>query len=442
MKMPFLNRLDVHMQEVVKGSSIAFLIKILGAGLAFSFNVLLARVLGAERAGLYFLALTVTTIATVFGRMGLDNTLLRFTAANAAIGDWVAVKGAYRKGIMLSFLASIISALVMFVAASWLAETVFAKPSLASPMRWMALAVVPMVLLNLHAEMLKGLKRIRDSQLVQGVGVPALSILGFFIFGKVWGVKGAVWAYTLAAMLTALAGYGMWRNTTPQLQNIRAYFKTRELLRSGIPLFWIAIMNLIMNWTATFILGIWGTSSDVGIFGVASRTAMLTSFILVAVNSIAVPKFAALYRQGNLEELGSTARYSAKLMTLLASPLLLMFLLMPGWIMGMFGAYFVKGRVVLSILAVGQFINVATGSVGYLLMMSGNEQLLRNNIIFTALLNICLNTILIYKLGILGAAVATALSLSIMNLISTWLVYRKLAILTLPIPFGVLVHGK
>ena len=89
------------MQEVVNGASVAFVIKVIGAGLSFGFNVLLARMLGADGAGIYFLALTVTTIATVFGRMGLDNALLRFTAANAAVGDWGAVKGIYRKGMML-----------------------------------------------------------------------------------------------------------------------------------------------------------------------------------------------------------------------------------------------------------------------------------------------------------------------------------------------------
>ncbi|UZJ41942.1 oligosaccharide flippase family protein [Prosthecochloris sp. SCSIO W1101] len=63
--------------KVIKGAAVALVLEVLGAGLTFLFNMVLARALGAEGAGIYFLAITVNTIATVFDRMGLDNTLLR-----------------------------------------------------------------------------------------------------------------------------------------------------------------------------------------------------------------------------------------------------------------------------------------------------------------------------------------------------------------------------
>ena len=420
------------MQEVVNGASVAFVIKVIGAGLSFGFNVVLARMLGADGAGIYFLALTVTTIATVFGRMGLDNALLRFTAANAAVGDWGAVKGIYRKGMMFAVMGSGTAAFVMFMSAPLLAQTVFSKPELTEPMRWMSLAVVPVTFFILHAQLLKGLKRIRDSQLVQGVLVPALSCLGLFLLGRFFGIKGAVWAYTSAASITALVGYWMWRSTTPKLRTTKGYFKTRQLLQSSGPLFVVMFMNLAMNWTATFILGIWGTKAEVGIFSIANRTAMLTSFILIAVNSIAAPKFAALYKQGDMESLGSTARNSATLMTLLAGPVLLLFVLFPGWVMGVFGSQFTQGALALTILAIGQFVNVSTGSVGYLLVMSGNERLLRNNVAFIAVMSILMNVILVPIAGALGAAIATAVCMSVSNLIAAYLAWSRLGVWVIP----------
>ncbi len=259
-RVPFISRrFDAHMLDVVNGAAVALVLRVLGAGLAFCFNLLLARKLGAEGAGIYFLALTVTTIATVFGRMGLDNALLRFTAANASIGDWQAVKGVYSKGMSLALAVSGISAVIVFAAAPFLADLIFSKPELVSPLRWMALAIVPMSLLILHAEMLKGLVRIRDSLLVNGVGVPALSLVGL-IFLIEAGVKGAVWAYTLAAVLTAILGIRLLRMAAPQLRSITGHFETRELLQSSMPLFWVASLNMMINWTGTFALGIWGTT--------------------------------------------------------------------------------------------------------------------------------------------------------------------------------------
>ena len=47
------HRLESHMIEIVRGASVAFGMRILTAGLGFGLNVLLARLLGAEGAGVY-----------------------------------------------------------------------------------------------------------------------------------------------------------------------------------------------------------------------------------------------------------------------------------------------------------------------------------------------------------------------------------------------------
>ena len=425
------NRLDEHMLEVISGAAVALVLKVFGAGLTFLFNLVLARTLGAEGAGLYFLALTVTTIATVFGRMGLDNTLLRFTAANAAIDDWAAVKGVYVKGMKLALIASSFSAMVMFVLAPVLADKVFQKPELIVPIRWMSFAVVPMTFVMLHSQMLKGLKRIRDSFVVFGIGVPAISLIALLLFGESYGVNGAVWAYAFGAMLTMLMGAILWRIATPQLRKVSGLFRTNDLLQSSMPLFWVASLNMLINWTATFALGIWGTEEEVGIFSMASYTAMLTSLILASVNSISAPKFAELYKKKDMVALEATAKNTAKLMTIVASPLLLFFLVAPQWVMGFYGEEFQKGGILLSVLAIGQFINVATGSVGYLLVMSGNEKLMRNDVLIVAVICVFLNAFLVPMYGPIGAVIATTVCLSIQNIIAAYMVNASLGINTI-----------
>lgn len=435
-RFPFISRrLDVHMLEIINGAAVAFVLKVLQGGLVFCFNLFLARILGVEGAGLYFLCLTVTTIATVFGRMGLDNALLRFTSENAATADWAAVKGVYQRGIKLALISSFISAVVMFAAAPFLAGTVFRKPDVTGPLKFMALAVVPLSLLILHAQMLQGLKRIRDSLLVNGVGVPALSLMGICFFGKILGVKGVVFSYVVSAVLVALFGIWLWRSAVPQLGNIKEKLAGHELLKSCKTFLWIDVLYMITNWTSILALGVWCTKKDIGLFGIASLAATLTSVILTSVNAIAAPKYATLYVNKQMGALDSTARNSTRLMTLLAGPVLALFLFFPEAVMRMFGAGFVGGGSLLSIMAIGQFVNVATGSVGYLLIMSGNELLMRKNLAFIAVLNIILNVTLVPFAGAMGAAIANAVSLSAMNLIGAYLVWTRMKIWTLPI-FG------
>ncbi len=428
-RIPFLSsKFDDHMQEVLGGAAVAFVLQVFGRGMAFGFIVFLARMVGADGLGVYSLVLTVATISAVFGRMGLNNSLLRFTAANAATRNWPAVKGVYRKSMALGLAASVVVTLALAAMAPWLATRVFSKAELAGPLRWMALAVVPSVLLFLQAESLRGLKRIRDSQIVRWVGVPLFSLLGLALLGRRWGVLGAIWAYSLAAWLTALIGYFMWLLSTPQLRNTAGQFETRELLQSSMPLFWMALMNMVINWTGYFVLGVWGTKAEVGVYGAAFRTAMLASIILNAVNVVAAPKFAALYKQGDNRALASTVRSSARLITFLAVPALLVCIVIPGKVMRMFGPEFTAGASALTILAAAQFVNAATGPVSYLLMMSGNERLMRNITTAGAAANLLLALLLVPRFGFLGAALAAAISLAGQNLLSAYMAYAVLGI--------------
>jgi O-antigen/teichoic acid export membrane protein len=348
------------MREIVRGATTAFVVKGLSALLLFASQVVIARVLGPADAGLYFLAFTVMTIAAMLGRVGLDNTVLRFVAGLSATEEWPAVRGVYRRAIAVGLAASGATALLLGLAAPSAAGAVFGKPELAGPLLWMALGVVPTALFTLQAQALQGLKRLGESNLIGGVVTPALLCVGVLLLGARWGALGPAWAYVAAALLTAAAGAYLWRRAMASHPGPRRAFPLPTLLESSVPLFWVSVFQLVITWTSTVALGILGTTTDVAIFGAANRTAALTSFVLLAVNSISAPKFAALHRAGDLATMGSIARKSARLMAILASPVLALFVLAPGPVLRLFGDEFVVGAPVLTILALGQFVNVVT----------------------------------------------------------------------------------
>ncbi len=421
-----------HMVEIVRGAVVAFALKVSGAAINFGFSVLLARILGAEEAGVYYLALTISTVVWMVGCFGLENSLLKYVSANAARSEWTKVKGVYNKAIILGSLVSFSLSISLFFLAPFLAESVFFKPSLEFPLKYMALAVLPMTMVLLHSEAIKGIKRIRDSQIINGVAVPVFSLLGLSILGQKYGVPGVSLLYLAAAIIAAIAGRMIWVYATPQLANMKAEFSGRALISTCMPLLVVSISYMVIQWSATFALGVWGTNADVGIYSIALRTANLTSFVLLSVNSIVAPKFSELYSCGKLDELAETARKSTLLMLLIASPILFVFLLVPNHVMAIFGPGFKDSGYILSIISVGQFVNVATGSVAYLLVMTGREVLMRNNAVFMAVFAVILNLILVPLLGVLGAAIASAISMAMINLISLYLVWKSLKIITIP----------
>ena len=426
--------LDGHMQEVVRGTAIAFILKVLGAGLAFGFNVTVARLVGAEGAGLYFLALAITAIASVIGRVGLDNALLRFVATHATHEEWGKVKGIYALGMRMAISVSVVVTLALFLSATWLSEYVFNKPELSDPLRWLSLSILPFVLLNLQAESLKGLKQIRDATVVQSVGLPLLSLSLIYPLVQISGVVGVVWAYSAGAVVVAVLGIWWWHRSVSVHKCPTTRYSLDELWLSCKPLFMVSLLNrAVLPWAPLFILGIWASSEEVGVFGAASRVAMLVGFMLVTINNVVAPKFAELFAKGDLEALGQMARRSALMVSVLASPIFVVLIFGGDWVMLMFGPSFEQGALVLSILAIGQFINLITGSVGYMLIITGKEKVYFRLTAYSVIMQMLLLVVFVPIYHDIGAAIASSLSLVYLNLAAAWVVYKKTGIVTIPL---------
>lgn len=425
--------LDGHMHEILSKGAIAFLLKIIGAGLAFGFHVAVARMLGAEGAGIYFLALTIITLMAVVARLGMDNSVTRFVAAHASINEWSAVKGVFRHAITLSLCLATLLAAGTYALASPLALHVFTEPPLAQPLALMALAIVPLAGMTIFARALQGLKNVRDSMLMQSVLIPGVAALLVLILAPSQGVSGAALAYLIAVSLSLLYGATQWYRSGTAHRATPPAFERRELLSSSMPLLGAMLTQQLTLALPVLLLGIWASSADVGLYSAANRTAALVSLVLMAANSIIAPKMAGIYKSGDMEALGKIARQSALLLTGMALPALLLFMLAPRWVMSLFGPQFSDAWLMLLIISFGQLINVMTGSVGFLLMMTGREtSFFSANLLALAICALCCVTLIPFYGGI-GAALASAIALAIVNLLRVRHVHQELGIMTLPL---------
>jgi O-antigen/teichoic acid export membrane protein len=412
---------------------VAFALKVAGAGLGFAFTVAVAQVLGARGAGLYFLALSAATIGAVLGRFGLDLALLRHVAVRASQADWAGLRGVHDLGLRLAAATSSAVSALLFLGAAWVANELFKKPELAQPLRLMSLSIVPFALLNLQAESLKGLKRVGDAIFVQAVGVPLIGLALILPMAEAAGVNGATLAYLTAVSGVTLIAFWAWRRATAGYPPAVTALPTKGLLASCQPLLLVSLVHhAVLPWAPLFLLGIWASSAEVGVFGAASRVALLVSFMHITLNNVVAPKFAELYAKGDLHALGATARHSTFAILLLTSPLLLLLLFGGEWIMALFGPGFDRGALPLAILAVGQFFTLASGSAGHLLMMSGNERVYSAAVVLAGATQLLLGLFLIPVLGSIGAALATALTLAGLNLLSAMAVRRRLGIRAAP----------
>jgi len=413
---------------VVAGAAVTFTVKVLGAGLMFIFNVVVARLLGVEETGAFFLSMTVLQVGGVLGLWGLENATLKFVAANAELGKWGKVRGVYKRAVFLAGVLSLGIGAGVFVGAPFLAQIVFQKPELKAALRAAAMGIPAVALLWIHSEALKGLKRMLASQSLQSLILPLGALVTIPFAARWWGAVGAVGVYAVATYAAGVGGYWLWRRHTAHTNSSIAVFSARELAETAKPLGAVAATSLVIQWLPLLVLGAVGTKAEVGVFGAALRTATLTSLLLVAVNSMTAPKFAALWAKGDLLGLEKTAVKSAVLVALSAAPILSILAFFPEQVLGLFGKDFASGAVALTILAAGQFVNAATGSVGYLLMMTGNGKWLWVSVVLAAVTCAGLATLIPLWDSVVAAAVAVSVPLAIQNLLASVFAFVRIGV--------------
>ncbi len=433
---------DKDFNEILKGAGTAFVVRVVGIVAGYIFTLAVTRSLGAEAWGIYALTLVLLQVSSVVGRLGLDMALLRFTAEHIANEEFGTLKKIYKKSLTLIIPASFLVAIFVYFLSPWLAKAVFKKPYLSPYFKMGSLIVVPFVLLWFHRELIRGLKKIKEYMLLQQTGMSILSSVFFaigFVFYKSYFLP--LIALGVSVLVLAYISIYLWRKYlrdylslrdingdnnpcegTPSRNGERASYS--YILSVSLPMLFSGSLAMIMGWTDTFMLGMFKTTEEVGIYNVALKLAMITSIVLTAVNTIAAPKFAEFWGKKDIDGLVKVARQSTKLIFWLTAPVFLLLFLFPSYALLIFGKEFQRATVSLLLLLVGFLINSLAGSVRLILQMTGYQVFHQNIIFLSAALNVCLNFFLIPYWGMNGAAISSTITMVFWNIVFSFKVKK------------------
>lgn len=404
--------------EVVTGSLLALVLRGIGAVFALGFNLVLARRLGADGVGLFTLTITVLTVAAVVAQLGLNLVVVRAVAEAASRWEWQFVRGVFAIARRWATGAAALVTCVLLLAAEPIAVIVFSEPRLTDPLRLMSLAIWPFCILALQGDALKGIRRIGAGQLIQSVVAPGIALVVVLLAGARLTVELSIVSFMGGTIVAVMVGRSLWRRAVGRLEKdeVPGQDLCKMLGRTATPLFTAAVLGLVMTVTDAIALGIWSDSNDVGVYFVAARVTLIMSMLLSAVDSAVGPRFATLWGAGRIPELRSLVTRVTATLAVVGLLLSATFILFAEELLGMFGAEFRRAVSVFAILAIGQFVVLATGPMSNLLVMTGNERRYRDAMLGGATLNVVLNMALVPGYGPLGAAIATASSLAIMHI--------------------------
>lgn len=413
-----------------RNAVVAFAVRVVSAALLYLTQIVLARWMGSFEYGIYVFVWTWVLVLGGLSSIGLNMVVIRLVPEYREQGKLALLRGLKVGTNLTAFLIGTALAAVG-LAGLWLFEPYVANYYVL-PL-YLALVCIPIYALG---DMQDGFGRAHAwmaAALIPPYVLRPLLVLGVmagaYASGLPMEATTAAAAAVIATWLAALLQFALveW-NTSKVVPSGSRDYDWQLWLKTSLPLFVICACELALQNVDVLVVSTFLTPHDVGVYFAAAKTMSLIMFVHYAVGSAVANRFSALNARGDREGLERFVRdavnwtfwpslAAAAVILLLGQPLL--------WL---FGPEFTSGYPVMIILVIGFLFRSAMGPSEFLLNMLGQQTACAVVLVFTAILNIALNLLLVPWLGLVGAATATSTSLAITALLQYLVARQKLGL--------------
>lgn len=382
--------------------------------IAFLGITFFARELGSHQMGVFFLFQAMLGMIAIPADFGISNSVTKRLSEGESPGSLLSTAILLKSLLLLPFIIGIV---------------LFRDPINNYLGADLALLLVVALVLEesakLTLQVLKGELRVGETAgPVFARKLVYVSVGAVLIFAGA-GVRGII--YGLFIGLVVMLAWGAWKSSTPldspSLGHARSLFDYSKYA------FVSSIGGYFYSWMDVAIIGLFLTQSDVGVYEIAWR---VTAVVMLFSNSIATtifPQVSQWDAEDATESIESLLSEAIAPVLFVSIPAFFGVVMFSKEILGLvFGAEYTVGWLVLIILMgekVVQSIHIILGSS---LQALDHPDLAAKAGVISMALNLVLNIILVLEYGIVGAAVATALSFIVNSILHAYYLSRFVSI--------------
>lgn len=428
--------LDTHIdfKELLFKSFNIFTLKIFSSILGYIVILLITNRYGSNSYGQFVLVITLLSIFSILPKFGLDVSLIKIISEQKAIHKLKRISDIIKISLIVSAIFSIMVSLIILNTSNIIVD-IIDKNYMEYLIDIVAILLPAIVIIQIIASIFQGLKKTAYFILISNILNQFIFLL-LLVFDTYFQYKDIYTLYSISIFISLIIAILILKldNKFYSLNITRIKINVKYIMDYSKPMLFISSVSMIFSWSDVLMLSSMATLEENGIYAVAYRLAMVTSIIMVSINSIAAPKFSELYKTQELERLKKLLKTTTNMTVIIGIPIVSSLILLSDFFMGLFGDEFKEGSSVLIILSIGQLFNMLSGSSGWFLQMTNNHYVLQKVLIIFALINIGLNYILIPKYEAEGAAIATMLTVSCINIIYIIVVKYKFDFWSIYIP--------
>lgn len=411
---------------IVQGAKWVMGGRIVKMAVVFLTQIVVARILGTTFFGGLAQAQAIAGIAGLIGTLGLGSGVTRQLAYYEDEPE--KARGVFRAGIVLGLLSTTAAGVLLYVYAPFVATEVFQDETLIPLLRVMAFGVPIGFLTPIGVGMGKASRDASVHTYINQIGQPVTnSVLkaGAAILG--FGVTGVVAGIVAAKALVGVVALYLGIKAMPFSLRGASQSMSRDLFTFSFPLLFSASFNFLIGDIDTFLLGILRDSADVGIYTAAFGLRPMILVFFFPATFLLPSVLTRLQKEERPRELRRTYAAISKWTSLVSFPLFLLPFLFPTIVLGVaYTAEYVTpaSATAMRVLSGAMLVNFLLGANDRAVVALGHNRATMAVAAVAATINVVLNVALIPEMGIVGAAVASAIAFGSRDVINTTLLYR------------------
>lgn len=296
-KIPILLRSIIE-TNTFRQSSITFVGTVFNGALGALFYILVARFLGPSSFGILIVAITTLTLVSDIGDLGTDTGLVRFVGRNLKKDE----KKAWRflkLGFEIKIIVGIAISILGFIFAPFIANSLLAKPELATSLRISFSGVIGIFLYSFVVRVLQAYQKFWHWSGIQiATNFVRLAIVIILYFLAKANFLNILLVYIAVPFIGFFAGLFLiptnFLKVGGEKSVVKDFFHYNKWVASFI--FIAAFSSRLDVYISTRLLPL----VQVGIYGVANQLIAIVAQISSAISTVIAPKMAAMGSKKNL----------------------------------------------------------------------------------------------------------------------------------------------
>tara|TARA_B100000676_G_scaffold104043_1_gene103813 strand:+ start:3156 stop:4631 length:1476 start_codon:yes stop_codon:yes gene_type:complete len=391
-------------------------------------QILLARFLGPDQYGLFILGWTILRLNGIFSVFGIDKTVIFLCSGksfDSTLNQNLSI------AIILSTLISLLSCSLIYFNSIYI-SMFFSSINLNIYLPSFAIICFLYILNQILASITRVNNQMIFSLLIKDLIQPVVMIILILLlkYFDLLTLQNVLNILIITFFIPFSVGIFFIKKTFPKFLLISFSFgKLNEFVKHSFSAFTAGIFSMLMLWVDRIMIGIYCTNSDLGVYQVATQSTMIVTMFIASLSMAMSPSISKFYKDLNYnmieEYFIATVRWSCYI----CFPMIvILYTNSQNFISLIYGSSFSYASDSLKILSIAKLVHVICGSVGILLVMTNNNKIWFKGTVCFFIINILFNFYLIPKFGIIGAAISTCISISLLFLFGRLIINKRLKI--------------